>query len=36
MNLRINNYYISICPGENKYIKVCLDGQNIIHKKIYK
>lgn len=33
MNLQIDNYYISICPGENKYIKVCLDGQNIIHKK---
>ena len=33
MNLRIDNYYISVSSGENKYIKVCLDGQNIIHKR---
>ena len=30
MNLQIDNYYISVNSG---YIKVCIDGQNIIHDK---
>lgn len=33
MNLQIDNYYISVSSGENKYIKVCIDGQNIIHER---
>lgn len=28
MNIQIDNYYIST---SGKYLKVCLDGQNIIH-----
>ena len=31
MELRIDDYYIS--TQDFKYIKVCLDGQNIIHHK---
>lgn len=30
MNLQIDNYYISV---SGNYIKVCIDGQNIIHEK---
>lgn len=33
MNLQIDNYYVSIDSSENKYIKVCLDGQAIIHER---
>lgn len=29
MNVQIDNYYIS--TDENGYLKVCIDGQNIIH-----
>ena len=31
MNLQIDNYYISVNSG---YIKVCINGQNIIHEKL--
>lgn len=30
MNLQIDNYYISV---SSNYIKVCIDGQNIIHER---
>ena len=31
MNLQIDNYYISV---SGNYIKVCIDGQNIIHERL--
>ena len=31
MEVRVDDYYIS--TQDFKYIKVCLDGQNIIHEK---
>lgn len=30
MHLQIDNYYVSV---SGDYIKVCIDGQNIIHEK---
>lgn len=33
MDLQIDNYYISV---NGNYIKVCIDGQNIIHERFTK
>lgn len=30
MNIQIDNYYVSVNGG---YIKVCIEGQNIIHER---